>query len=219
MFEGDAGAPGRLRIKICGITNAADARAAIESGADALGFNCYAQSKRYLDLQAAAPWISALPAGVRKVAVVVDPGWEEALAIARLPFIDALQLHGHERPDFCARLAAEGVRFGKALPATTGGLFQDAPHFSTSTIVLDSASGSLFGGTGKTFPWEIARELVVTHPALRVILAGGLCVENVSEAVKKVRPFAVDVTTGVESSPARKDHQLMRAFIAAARAA
>ena len=158
MFGEDAHPPARVRVKICGITNPADAEAAIAAGADALGFNGYRKSKRYLDLVAAAPWIEALPANVRRVVVLVDPSWEEALATAEQPFVSALQLHGNESAEFCARLAGRGIRFGKALRALAPDLLLTAAQFSTQTIVLDSAAGDLFGGTGEIFPWSLAQE-------------------------------------------------------------
>ncbi|MEO5722590.1 MAG: phosphoribosylanthranilate isomerase [Chthoniobacterales bacterium] len=206
-----------MRIKVCGITNAADARAAIEAGADALGFNCHRGSKRWLDVVEASGWIATLPGSVGRIAVMVDPAWEEALAIARLPFIDALQLHGRESDRFCARLAGEGIRFSKALPAMEPEALARARSFSTDTIVLDSTSGADFGGTGRAFPWEIAARFVSDQPTLRLVLAGGLTPANVQQAIKTVRPFAVDVTGGVEMAPGRKDHALVARFIMAAR--
>jgi len=218
MFGDTAAHRGRLRVKICGITNLEDARAAIAAGADALGFNCYPESKRYLRLECAAAWIAELPREIGKVAVVVNPSWEEARAIAALPYITALQLHGDESPEFCGRLAAEGVLFAKALGATDPAAMGSGITYSTDVIVLDSVAGSLFGGTGTTFPWRIASEFAATHPDLRIVLAGGLTPSNVADAVASSRPYGVDVTTGVESSPGRKDHVLLRRFIEAARA-
>jgi phosphoribosylanthranilate isomerase len=217
MFDRDDRPLVRPRVKICGITNAADARAAIEFGADALGFNFFSGSKRYLPVAAAAGWIVELPAEIVKVAVLVDAGWDEATAMAALPFIDALQLHGRETPQFCQRLAEKGIQFAKAVPVTTAHSLHDTPPFFTRTVVLDSSKAGEFGGSGRTFPWEIARDFVEANPDLRVILAGGLTPENVAGAVEVVRPFGVDVTTGIESWPGRKDRGLLRAFIAAAR--
>jgi phosphoribosylanthranilate isomerase len=158
-----------------------------------------------------------LPPEIVKVAVLVDAGWEEATAFAGLPFVDALQLHGHETPDFCRRLAERGIQFAKALPVATAESLREAPSFFTRTLVLDSSRAGEFGGTGQTFPWEIARVFVEKNPDLRVILAGGLSPENVAAAVETVHPFGVDVTTGVELSAGRKDRGLLRAFIEAAR--
>lgn len=219
MFGETATNPPRLRIKICGITNAADAAAAVEAGADALGLNCFRGSKRYLDLERAAEWIAGIPGQIGKVAVMVNPTLDEALAVARLPFISGLQLHGSESPEFCAHLTEKGIRFAKALPVQAGTSPAQAPSYSTKWIVLDSASADFFGGSGETFPWTIARSFIQAHPQHCIFLAGGLTPENVARAVKEVRPFGVDVTTGVESAPGRKGHARMRAFIEAARTA
>lgn len=217
MFAKEAVNPDRIRVKICGIRNAADAEAAIAAGADAVGFNCYPGSKRFLDLMAAADWISRLPPRIRKVAVLVDASFAEAVAVAQLPIIDSLQLHGRESPALCARLAQKGVTFAKALAVLDDSSLESALSFSTKTLVLDSAACGSFGGTGTVFPWGIARRFREAHPEVEMILAGGLTRENVGQAVREVRPWAVDVTTGVESSPGRKDHRLIRDFIAAAR--
>jgi phosphoribosylanthranilate isomerase len=217
MFGGKSGAGDRVRVKICGITNEADALAAIESGADALGFNLVRESKRYIDIQAEAGWIDKLPKKICKVAVTVNPSWDEAFRISHLSFIDALQLHGNESAKFCRRLAEAGIQFAKALPVEDSKSLLDVPGFFTNTVILDSASGCDFGGTGKVFPWKLARQFVETHPNLNVILAGGLTPENIAEAVGGVRPYGVDVTTGVEASPGRKDHRLIKAFVQAAR--
>jgi phosphoribosylanthranilate isomerase len=216
MFDGADEPVVRPRVKICGLTTPEDAAAAVEFGADALGFNFFIGSKRYLPADA-RNWIAALPAEIPKIAVLVNPGWDEALTVARLPGITGLQLHGAEPPDFCRQLAEHGIRFAKALPVTTLDSVKGIPSFSTRTVLLDSSHGDEFGGSGRTFPWQIARDFIQANADLRVILAGGLTPENVAEAVAAVGPFAVDVTSGVESSIGRKDHGRMRAFIAAAR--
>jgi phosphoribosylanthranilate isomerase len=217
MFDGNDDGIVRPRVKICGLTSLADAVAAIEFGADALGFNFFPGSRRYLPMDESREWIAALPEGILKVAVLVDPDWSEAMAAATLPGITALQLHGTETPDFCRRLSDTGIRFAKALPVTNETSIAVSPFFCTRTIVLDSARTGEFGGSGRTFPWEIAREFVTANPELRVILAGGLTPENVADAVALVRPFGVDVTSGVESTARVKDHGRLRAFITAAR--
>jgi len=216
MFKRESEAEGRLRIKICGITNAVDALAAIDYGADALGFNFVPHSKRYLDISSAADWLATLPSSAAKVAILAGPSLEEAIAVAELPFIDALQLHGNESPALCQRLAECGIQFAKAIPVSNKASLQSAASFHTSTIVLDSTSEGQFGGSGQPFPWELARQFARAQPALKIVLAGGLTPENVASAVAEARPFGVDVTSGVESSPGRKDHARMRAFIDAA---
>lgn len=218
MFDGDDNVRiDRPRVKICGLTTPEDATAAIEFGADALGFNFFPGSRRYLPIETSRGWIAALPEGIEKVAILVNPSLAEAVAAARLPAITAVQLHGTETADFCRGLKEQGIRFAKAVPVMERDSLTDLPFFSTRVIVLDSSQGGEFGGSGRTFPWEIAREFVAENPDLRVILAGGLTPENVAEAVAAVRPFAVDVTSGVESSIGGKDHGRLRAFINAAR--
>src|SRR6185312_4537429 len=135
MFKADSEAEGRLRIKICGITNAVDALAAIDCGADALGFNFVRRSKRYIDINSIADWMAALPEAVAKVAILADPSWDEAMRIAERRFVDFLQLHGNESPVFCHQLAERGVEFAKAIPASREILLQVPPSFGTSTIV------------------------------------------------------------------------------------
>src|SRR5881296_2844784 len=192
MFGGKLKSRGGICVKICGITNEADALAAIQADADALGLNLVRKSKRYIDIDNAAAWIDKLPREVCKVAVLVDPNWEDACRISRLPFIDALQLHGNESPEFCRRLAEAGLRFSKALPVADSKSLVDVADFFTDTLILDTASGGEFGGTGKAFPWTFARRFVQKNPNLKVILAGGLNPENVAEAIREVRPCGVD---------------------------
>jgi phosphoribosylanthranilate isomerase len=206
-----------LRVKICGLTTPQDAAAAIEFGADALGFNFFRGSKRFVGDN--VDWIGDLPGTANKIAILVNPSWDEAKRIAGIPGISALQLHGNETAEFCRRLRAAGIRFEKAVPVTGPASLIHVPDFSTSTILLDSNASGEFGGSGRTFPWEIGRRFVEDYPHLRVILAGGLTAENVAEAVAAVRPFGVDVTTGVEASPGRKDYRRLQAFFAAVRSA
>jgi phosphoribosylanthranilate isomerase len=207
----------RIQVKICGITNLADAVAAIDCGADAIGLNFYPRSKRYVDVEKARDWIEKLPRDFCKVALLVDPAFEEAIRVAELEFISALQLHGRESPEFCRRLAEKGIRFAKALPVADERSLFNVPSFSTNTMILDSASPAEFGGTGHTFPWHIAQSFVQKNPSLNVMLAGGLTPENVGRAIDEVRPFGVDVTSGVERAPGQKDHHRLRLFIQEAR--
>jgi phosphoribosylanthranilate isomerase len=217
MFGNKFKAGSGIFVKICGITNEADAHVAIEAGASALGFNLVKKSKRYIDIDSATAWIDKLPRKVCKVAIMANPSWEEAQRISKLSFIDALQLHGSESPRFCQQLSAAGVCFAKAIPVANSRSLTDLPDFSTDTVILDSASGGQFGGMGKAFPWELAREFAQKNPNVKMILAGGLNPENVAAAIEQARPFGVDVTTGVEASPGRKDTRLVKAFVNAVR--
>jgi phosphoribosylanthranilate isomerase len=219
MFGGQLRSNAHIFVKICGITNEPDAVAAIEAGADALGFNIVPRSKRCINLDAASVWIDKLPANVWKVAVTADPNWEDACRIGQFSFIDALQLHGQESPEFCRRLRDAGIAFAKAVPVTASKSLADLPDYFTDTMILDSSAHGTFGGTGKTFPWKFASEFVRNHPKTNVILAGGLNTENVAEAIAVVRPRGVDVTTGVEKAAGQKDYRLVKSFIRAARRA
>jgi phosphoribosylanthranilate isomerase len=217
MFGDRPRSGGHVFVKICGITNEADALAAIDAGADALGFNLVRRSKRYIDIAKAAAWISNLPQEIRKIAVLANPDWEDACRTSHLVFIDALQLHGSESADFCRKLVDAGIRFAKAVPVNASKSLAGLPNYFTDTMILDSGAGGAFGGTGKPFPWKFAPEFVRHNPKINVILAGGLNPQNVAEAVSVVRPRGVDVTTGVERSLGQKDHELIKAFIAALR--
>lgn len=219
MFGNDAPGQGGIRVKICGLTTLADSLLAVQAGADALGFVFFPGSKRYLNPRTASDWMIHLPAQVTKVAVLVDPTLDDVIHTAAFPFIDAVQLHGFESPEFCRRVAEKGIRFAKAWPASGHGTVEASPNFYTDTIILDSKTRRGFGGTGETFDWSAGKKFVQDHPNLSVVVAGGLTAENVSEAVRVMRPFAVDVTTGIESSAGRKDPARTRDFIAAVRAA
>lgn len=219
MFGKDFSAAGRVGVKICGITTLADALVAIHCGADALGFVLFPGSKRFVDPRTASDWMINLPPEVAKIAVMVNPALEDLLRIAGLPFIDAVQLHGHESPEFCRQVAEKGIRFVKAIPVGGSAPLGEIPNFFTDTVLLDSSSRRGFGGTGETFHWATGRRFVEEHPNLKVMVAGGLTPDNVAEAVRTMRPFAVDVTTGVELTPGRKEASRIRDFIGAVREA
>ncbi len=204
-------------VKICGITNQADAELAIATGADALGFNFWPGSHRYLEPAKAADWIRELPDTVVRVGVVVDPTESYATTIAAMDGIDLLQLHGAESPEFCRNLVEADIPLWKAIPMTGPGTW--LPHYHAERILLDTVAGGKFGGTGVLFPWNWARDLITANPTLEFILAGGLTPENVGRAITESRPFGVDVASGVEGRCGRKDTYRVRDFIAAARSA
>ena len=204
-------------VKICGITNPADAESSIAAGADALGFNFWPGSERFIEPDQATEWISELPDTVSRVAVLVNPTLAYAKEIAEIGGIDLLQLHGAESPDFCLSLIEAQVQLWKAIPMK--GQDVPLPDFHTNRLLLDAAAGTRFGGTGTPFPWNWARDLIVANRNREFILAGGLNSENVAEAVNQARPFGVDVASGVETAPGRKDIYRVRDFIAAARSA
>ncbi len=222
LSEASGGAH-RTRVKICGLTNLEDTALALELGADALGFNFYPRSSRYLGPDIDLGWIRELPAGVRRVAVVVNA---ESSMIRRLldeQVVDSVQLHGDEEEDFCAGLRASGVRFAKAIRVRDALSLERSERFHTRDLLLDAYRPDAFGGTGHRVDWTLAADFVARQTALgkRVILSGGLTPGNVAEAVLRVRPYAVDVASGVEESgnPRRKNPALLREFFAAIRAA
>lgn len=208
---------GRVAVKVCGITREEDALAAIDAGADLLGFNTWTGTKRYIDIEKNARWLAGLP--VIRVALLVNAPLDFAARIAALPFIDALQIHGDEDASECARLAAFGKPIIKALRAEDPAVAHGADTFSTRHVLLDAHVPGAYGGTGARVDLELARRFREENPALTVWLAGGLRPENVAEAVRSVRPAVVDVSSGVETEPARKDIAKMRAFTAAVRSA
>lgn len=211
----------RTRVKICGVTSRADAEAAIEAGADALGFNLWPGSKRYVELDSAASWIGDLPPFVTRVAVMVNPRLLEVQSVLASPCIDLVQLHGHEDEAFCASVARFGRRFVKAIALRDSASLRDAGRYSTREFLLDAFVPGAFGGTGTKINLELAAGFIASHPGLHVILSGGLTPENVAEAIRRTRPIAVDVASGVEvtGDPRRKDRAKLRAFLAAAQSA
>ncbi len=209
----------RVRVKICGLTNRDDALAAVAYGADALGFNLFPGSKRFIELDREAAWIQALPPFVTRVAVLVNMPLAEARRVVERPEIDLVQFHGDEDERYCAEFAGFGRPFVKALRVRAAASIAIADRFSTPHILLDAQTGAAYGGTGTLIDLALAAECVQRHPALRIILAGGLKPENVAGAIGVVGPYAVDVASGVEEDgdPRRKSRERMRRFIGAAK--
>lgn len=198
------------RVKVCGVTRLEDALLAARLGADALGFNFWPGSKRYLAAGAARAIVDRLPPFVTPVGVFVNQPEEEIRRAAEESGVRVLQLHGDEPPDLCARLPLPVV---KAVRVAGPPPLESLRAFRVAAFLLDAPSAG-FGGSGTAFDWSLAGGVAALAP---VILAGGLTPENVAEAVRRVRPFAVDVASGVESAPGVKDPSLVARFIAAAR--
>jgi phosphoribosylanthranilate isomerase len=195
-------------VKICGMTNAGDAEAAIQGGATAIGFNFYARSPRYIAPERAAQIASR--AGVRRVGVFVNESRSRVEEIARVAGLDVAQLHGDETPaDYPAHLAVwKAARLDDAFDFSA---YEDSP---AEALVLDGPAGELYGGAGKTFDWS--RAAVIRK---RIILAGGLDASNVAQAVAAAHPWGVDACSKLESAPGKKDHKKMSEFLEAAKAA
>ena len=209
----------RVAVKICGLTNRDDAMEAIDAGADFLGFNTWKGTKRFIDLEQSADWIAGLSRSVCRVALLVNASRLETERVAGLSFVDVLQFHGDEDGAFCKWAAGLGKPIIKAIRARGAGAFAEAGTFSTQHVLLDTHVAGEFGGTGVRVEVEPVLRFKRAHPGLSLWLAGGLTPENVAAAVREIRPRVVDVSSGVESAPGRKDAEKMRAFVAAARGA
>lgn len=204
-------------VKICGITNEEDAMEAIRLGADALGFNLWSGSKRYLPFEQNAEWIASLPGGVERIAVIVNAPIEEARRIAGNPAFHAVQFHGDENAEYLSEFAKSGRRFIVAMRVGEKRDVNHSPHLP-NRILIDAAVPGEFGGTGVMLDLEQAAQFVDSERNREVILAGGLTPDNVQMAISRVRPFGVDVASGVEESPRRKDWKKIERFLVAARA-
>lgn len=224
------------KVKICGITRVEDALAAVAAGADALGFMFYAQSPRHVSFSEATLIARHVPPAVSRVGVFVNPTAGELLQAIAECGLDTLQFHGEESPDFIASLPLNELLPHRPIPGASPGRFEadgrpirtikafrvhDAASLAgltahpTDLWLLDAYVPGARGGTGARFDWDLAVE--AGRLGRGIVLAGGLTPENVAEAIRTVRPFAVDVSSGVEAAPGRKDPERIRAFIEAAK--
>jgi len=209
FFEADS-----LRVKICGITNAADAAHTVAAGADAVGINLYEKSKRHVELEDAMSWLKDVP--ITRIAVVVNPSTDLLDRIVDSGVFEAIQFHGDEQPDDCLQSLLPWIRAVRVQSAET---LTAALAYGTPWLLLDAYTAAGYGGTGDRVNWTEARVFRDAQPDRKIILAGGLTVQNVGAAVEATHPAAVDVASGVETatSSRRKDSGLLRAFIDAAR--
>lgn len=203
-----------VRVKICGITRVEDALAAVEAGADALGFMFWEASPRSTTPEQVSKILRDLPPFVARVGVFVNPSADKVRSVIAETGIDTLQFHGEEAPEFCRQF---GLRVIKAFRVRDADSLKPLADFRSEAWLLDSFVDGKHGGTGKVFNWDLAAQAV--KQGGRVILAGGLTPENAADAVRRVRPYALDVSSGVESAPGKKDIAKIRAFIAAAKTA
>lgn len=199
-----------VRIKVCGITRQEDALAAVDTGVDALGFNFSTQSRRYCDPEKAREIITALPPFTTTVGVFVNMSMPEVNAMVQYVGLDAVQLHGDETPDMCTGCCVPVIKAIHLSPETHHDVIDS---YSVAAILFDTPAITR-GGNGIPFDWQLAVRLRPTQP---LVLAGGLSPANVAEAIHITKPYAVDVASGVESSPGIKDIELIRRFVTAAR--
>lgn len=198
----------RVRVKICGIRTLEEAEAAVKAGADALGFNFWPESPRFITPEEAGRIVAALPPLVSCIGVFVNGDAGLVREIVWHAALNAVQLHGEETPSNCRELAPikviKAFRVGNEFDPKT------IRNYRVSATLLDAKVEGQYGGTGERFPWKLAIQAKRFAP---VILAGGLNVDNVAEAISFVRPFAIDVCSGVESQPGRKDLNRLREFM------
>ena len=193
-----------VKVKICGITNYRDAIAAVNMGADLLGFNFYPKSPRYVPPEKATKIISRLPAFVNVVGVFVNASFEQIEETINQCQLNWVQFHGDESPEFCRSFLSLNVRTMKALRVKDQSDIQQADNYFTDAILLDAFDPKKYGGTGLTFDWNI-----VGHMVKRVFLAGGINPDNAASAVG-LGVYGIDVCSGVEARPGKKDHRKMK---------
>ncbi len=196
-----------VRVKICGITSKEDALMAVEAGVDALGFVFCEKSPRCVTPQKAAAIIRELPPFVQSVGLFVDEEAEQVNWSADFCALDLVQLHGDEDPEYCLGINRRVI---KAFRVKDVASLAGIKRFPVAGYLLDAWSPLAHGGTGRTFDWELAKSTGIAH---RLILAGGLTPDNVAQALRIVSPYGVDVSSGVESAPGRKEPHKVREFI------
>ena len=203
-----------VTVKICGITSVEDAQAVEQAGADAVGLMFYEGSPRHIALEQAKAIVDSLSNTIVRVGVFVNSEESFVRQAMEICTLNMLQFHGDETPEYCARFEIMTL---KAIRVSDESSLREMERYSADGFLLDAFSENSLGGTGETFNWELAKR--ATKSGRPIFLAGGLTSENVAEAVKAVRPFAVDVSSGVESEPGKKDAAKVRAFVAAAKGA
>jgi len=218
-----------VRVKICGIMRISDAEAAAEAGADAVGFVLWPGSPRCVTVEQAASLASVLPDRLQRAGVFVNEPADTLRASMQEARLTVAQLHGDESPEYCRGLDLEWYKAFRVDGRTeAASLEQQIARYPAPVFMLDTGAGETggareFGGSGRPFDWKLAARIsmrtagIDDHERRRMILAGGLDASNVALAIKLVRPWEVDVSTGVESSPGVKDHDLIRRFVRAVR--
>ncbi len=194
-----------VKVKICGITNLEDAEAAVDMGADLLGFNFYPESPRYLTVEKAIEILDEIPTFVDTVGIFVNPTPEQIKEITAKGFLNWVQLHGDETPQFCESLSWFHVKTMKAIRVRFARDIEKIHDFATDAILLDEFSSKLYVGTGDTFDWDFIDDIYTK----RIFLAGGINPENAVRAVK-AGLYGIDVCSGIEASPGKKDHKKMK---------
>ena len=204
--------PQRRWLKFCGFRNREQAEEAIRLRADALGFNFWLGSKRYLAMETAKAWLPDLQGRVLRVGVFVNASLDEVHHAFSENLIDAAQFHGDEDADYCRHFEQSGLGFIKAIRVRDEVQLADLDQWHTPHLLLDAWQPDSYGGSGHTFNWNLAKQAAEQYPWKNFILSGGLSVENVAEALEKSGMTGADVASGIESAPGVKDGGKMRAF-------
>ncbi len=205
-------------LKICGVRTEADAQGLIDLGVDAVGFNFWPHSKRYLDPKNAA-WLKSLEGKVLRVGVFVNQPSELSLRLISEGMIDVVQLHGDEDPEAAAVFSDAGIKVIKAIGVKTPADIERAGGFEVDAILLDAHAPIVFGGTGETFDWSLALDFKNRFPNTAMILAGGITPQNAAMAISQVKPAALDIASGAEVSPGVKDFTKVQQLLDACRRA
>jgi phosphoribosylanthranilate isomerase len=203
----------QISLKICGVTLADDAGSLVDLGVHAIGVNFWPHSKRYLSPADARMMLPCLAGKITRVGVFVnaDPGLPRQLIEDGI--IDLAQFHGDESPDYCAPFVKAGLPFIKAIGVHHAASLDHILDYGATAILLDTPAPGVYGGTGEKFDWTHARDFVVNHPGVPVLLAGGITPLNASEAIEMVHPAALDIASGAEISPGIKDFDKVQALL------
>jgi phosphoribosylanthranilate isomerase len=207
--------PSKTSLKVCGVTLEDDARQLVNEGIPALGVNFWPKSKRFLPPSKATEFLPALKGDILRVGVFVNAPAEEVIELLENDVIDVAQFHGDETPEYCAPFAEKGYPFIRAIGVKNAESLSNIHDYHATAILLDAHAPGVYGGTGDTFDWNLAKQFIEDTPTLPVLLAGGITSENAAEATATVHPAALDLASGSESSPGIKNFDKIRAIQAA----
>lgn len=213
-FSTDVIAPS---LKICGVTTKEDAMRLAELKVAALGFNFWPQSKRYITPSKAAEFSQQLKGSIVRVGVFVNASHTEILHLLENDIIDVAQLHGDEDVSFCQQLSKNGYPFIKAIGVKNSDSIKNLSDYNALAILLDTHAPGTYGGTGDTFDWNLAKQVIQEHPDIPIIIAGGITAENTAKVIHEVNPHALDIASGAEISPGIKDFNKVAAIQEAVR--